>query len=87
MNISIKRLVEILGGERVYVPSRPGEPDVTHADIEKITSSLGWSPKVTFEQGVTNMLANIEHWNDAPLWDPKSISKATETWFRYMSDK
>jgi UDP-glucose 4-epimerase len=82
---SINRLVEILGGEVVYVPKRPGEPDVTHADIGKITSQLGWKPTVSFEDGVKNMLANIERWNDAPLWEPESIAKATETWFRYMS--
>jgi UDP-glucose 4-epimerase len=82
---SINRLVEILGGEVVYLPKRPGEPDVTHADIAKITSRLGWKPTVPFEQGVKNMLANIDRWNDAPLWDPDSIAKATETWFRYMA--
>jgi UDP-glucose 4-epimerase len=82
---SINRLVEILGGDVVYVPKRPGEPDVTHADIAKITSRLGWKPNVPFERGVKNMLANIERWNDAPLWEPDSIAKATETWFRYMA--
>jgi UDP-glucose 4-epimerase len=82
---SINRLVEILGGEVVYVPKRPGEPDVTHADIGKITTQLGWRPTVPFEQGVANMLADISRWNDAPLWEPASIAKATETWFRYMS--
>jgi UDP-glucose 4-epimerase len=81
----INRLVEILGGEVVYVPRRPGEPDVTHADIAKITSLLGWRPTVPFEQGVGKMLANIDRWNDAPLWEPDSIAKATETWFRYMA--
>jgi UDP-glucose 4-epimerase len=83
---SINRLVEILGGPVVYVPKRPGEPDVTHADITKITGMLGWQPQVPFEEGVNRMLANIDRWNDAPLWDPDSIAKATETWFRYMAD-
>ncbi|MGD0720729.1 MAG: NAD-dependent epimerase/dehydratase family protein [Roseiarcus sp.] len=82
---SINRLVEILGGEVVHVPKRPGEPDVTHADIAKINRLLGWRPTVSFEHGVKNMLANIERWNDAPLWEPESIAKATETWFRYMA--
>jgi UDP-glucose 4-epimerase len=81
----INRLIEILGGPVVYVPKRPGEPDVTHADITKITTNLDWRPTVPFEEGVAKMLENIERWNDAPLWDPNSIAKATETWFRYMS--
>jgi UDP-glucose 4-epimerase len=83
---SINRLVEILGGPVVYVPKRPGEPDVTHADITKITGMLGWQPQIPFEEGVNRMLTNIDRWNDAPLWDPDSIAKATETWFRYMAD-
>ena len=38
---SINRLVELLGGEVVYVPKRPREPDVTWADISKIQKDLG----------------------------------------------
>jgi UDP-glucose 4-epimerase len=83
--VSINRLVKILGGETVHLPKRPGEPDVTHADISKITSRLNWQPAISFEEGVNNMLANIERWNDAPLWDEVSIADATKSWFRYMS--
>lgn len=82
---SINRLIEILGGDVTYVPKRPSEPEVTHADISKITSMLGWMPRVAFEQGVNNMLENIDRWNDAPLWDADSIAAATKTWFRYLS--
>ena len=81
---SINRLVTILGGEVVYVPKRPGEPDCTFANINKIKTQLGWSPKVDFEDGVKNMLKDIKRWQDAPLWDPASIARATETWFHYL---
>ena len=81
---SINRLVEILGGEVIYVPKRPGEPDCTWANITKIQTLLGWKPTISFEEGVKRMLADIELWRDAPLWDPSSIAKATETWFRYL---
>jgi UDP-glucose 4-epimerase len=84
---SINRLVELLGGEVVYVPKRPGEPDCTWANIEKITRLIGWRPVVSFEEGVRNMTGEIDRWNDAPLWDPASIAKATETWFRYLGKK
>ena len=30
------------------------------------------------------MLSQINNWKDAPLWDKKSISQATETWFKYL---
>jgi len=83
----INRLVELLGGEVVYVPKRPGEPDCTWADIRKITNELDWKPRISFEKGVSMMMAEISNWKDAPLWDPDSISLATQTWFKYMGNK
>jgi UDP-glucose 4-epimerase len=83
---SVNRLVELLGGEVVYIPKRPGEPDCTWADITKITKELGWKPKVSFEQGVGKVLSAIDYWREAPLWEPDSIEKATETWFKHLSN-
>ena len=82
---SINRLVELLGGHVEYIPRRPGEPDCTWANIEKIARDLSWLPKVQFEEGVGLMLKEINHWQDAPLWDSESIGLATSTWFKYMS--
>lgn len=81
---SINRLVELLGGPVVSVPKRPGEPDCTWADISKIRRELGWKPKISFEKGVAQVVANIEYWRDAPLWDVQSITKATQSWFDYL---
>jgi UDP-glucose 4-epimerase len=83
----VNRLVELLGGDVVYVPKRPGEPDCTWADITKITTQLDWRPRISFEEGVERMSGDIESWRDAPLWDPVSIDKATKTWFTYMSQE
>jgi len=84
---SVNRLVELLGGDVVYVPKRPGEPDCTFANISKIASQLGWKPTISFEEGVRRMLVDIERWRDAPLWDPDRIAEATKTWFRYPPGK
>jgi UDP-glucose 4-epimerase len=81
---SVNRLVELLGGEVVYIPKRPGEPDCTFADTGKITTMLGWKPQVSFEDGVKNMLDVIEAWRDAPVWEPSSIGEATAAWFKYL---
>jgi UDP-glucose 4-epimerase len=81
---SVNRLVELLGGEIEYIPKRPGEPECTFAKVDKITKLLDWHPQVTFEDGVAKMLANIENWRDAPVWDPSSIQKATQNWFKYL---
>jgi UDP-glucose 4-epimerase len=82
---SVNRLVELLGGQKIHIPKRPGEPDCTWADISRITSELEWHPRVSFEEGVAKILANIDYWRNAPLWDPDSIAKATKTWFEYLS--
>ena len=83
---SINQLVDLLGGDVVHVPKRPGEPDCTWADIGKITSQLGWRAEVPFEQGVPRMMQQIHLWKDAPLWDPDSIANATKTWFEYLGE-
>ena len=82
---SVNRLVELLGGDVVHIPKRPGEPDCTWADISKIQSELGWQPELSFEQGVQKIVERIEDWRDAPLWDPDSIAASTKQWFDALS--
>lgn len=83
---SVNYLVELIGGEVEYIPKRPGEPDCTWADISKIQQQLGWKPEISFADGVDRMMAEIENWRDAPLWNKASIAKATRTWFEYLGD-
>jgi UDP-glucose 4-epimerase len=82
---TINRLVELMGGEVVHVPKRPGEPDCTWADIGKIQRVLGWKPEFSFPQGVDAMLGQIEDWRAAPLWTPEKIEAATRTWFEHLA--
>jgi len=81
---SINTLVRLLGGEVVYIPKRPGEPDVTHADISKAKTLLDYSPKVSLEEGVQKVLDNIDYWKEAPVWTPDSIADATQAWFKAL---
>lgn len=81
---SVNSLVELLGGAAEFIPKRPGEPDCTFADVSKISRLLNWSARVSFAEGVTRILENINDWKDAPVWDPASINKATATWFHYL---
>jgi len=81
---SINYLVELLGGEVIHVPRRPGEPDCTHADITRARALLGWSPRISFEEGVQRMLAHIDDWRGAPVWTPESIESATRVWFESL---
>lgn len=82
---SINRLVELLGGDTIYIPKRPGEPDCTFGDIKKIKNMLGWSARITFEEGVKIILDNIEYWKNAPVWTADKIEAATKDWFKYLA--
>ena len=81
---SVNKVVALLGGEVVFIPKRPGEPDCTWADISKVKKLLKWSPTVSIDQGIKNLLDNIDYWSEAPVWDPDSISIATKKWFEYL---
>ena len=81
---SINRLVELLSGDVVYIPKRPGEPECTWADISKAKELLNWYPKLSLEEGISILLDNIAYWEKAPVWDEHSIAKATEKWFEYL---
>lgn len=82
---SVNRLVELLGGDVIHIPRRPGEPECTFADITKIKKILGWQPHVSLETGVKILLENIEYWREAPVWTPEKIAEATRDWFTYLS--
>lgn len=81
---SVNRLVELLEGEVVQIPKRPGEPDCTFADISKIEKLLGWKAEISFEEGVSRILRAIHDYKDAPVWDPETIEKATKSWFNCL---
>ena len=80
----INELTQLLSDKIIRIPERPGEPGCTWADITKITSELDWKPEVTLEVGVSKLIEDISYWEDAPLWDKDTISKATQTWFDYL---
>jgi UDP-glucose 4-epimerase len=82
---SVNRIVELLSGDSVNIPKRPGEPDCTFADTTKIEKMLRFKAETPFEEGVKQLLENIDDFREAPLWDPSSIEDATKTWFQYLS--
>lgn len=85
--VSVNRIIELLDGERVPIPKRPGEPDCTFADIGKIKRELGWRPLVTIEEGVAELLEHIEDWRDSPVWEPDAIAAQTKEWFELLGGR
>ena len=82
---SVNKLIKLLKPKNIiHIPKRPGEPNITFANISKIKKDLNWKPKISFEDGVQKILENIDYWKDAPLWNKKNIKLATKSWFKYM---
>ncbi len=81
---SVNQLAGMISDKKVYIPKRPGEPDVTWADITKAKKLLGWEPKISLEEGVKIMLDNIEYWRNSLVWDPESIQRETKSWFKHL---
>ena len=83
-SVSVNEIVDLLGGDKTFIPNRPGEPKCTFADTQKIEALLSWSPKVDIEEGVQTVLANIDYWADAVVWTPDTIQEATKEWFHRL---
>ncbi len=82
--ISVNKIINLLGGKSVYIKKRPGEPDCTFANINKIKRKLKWKPKIKIERGVNLLIKNIDYWRKAPVWTPNKINEATKDWFKYL---
>ena len=83
---TINYLTKILKGKKIHISKRPGEPEYSKANINKIKKDINWKAKITFEQGVKELLVNINYWKSAPLWDKKKIKKATKKWFESLNN-
>ena len=86
-DVSVNRIAELLGGEKVYIPKRPGEPEKSLADISKIKKILFWKPKTSLEDGIKIMIKNKDFWKSAPVWTPSSINEIMSDWFKFLKDK
>ncbi len=81
---SVNFIANLISSKRNYIPKRPGEPDRSKADIKRAKRLLKWRPTTEVNEGIKVMLDNISNWKKAPVWNKKSISKATKVWFKYL---
>ena len=82
--ISVNKIVKILKCKKIQIPKRPGEPDITHANIKLVKNELNWQAKITIEKGISLILKELKYWKKAPLWTPGKIKQATVEWFKYI---
>ena len=83
---SVNKIAKLIGGKKILIPKRPGEPDRSLGDIRKIKRELKWSPKISIEQGVNKLLENLRDWKKAPIWTPKKIKRETKNWFKLLKN-
>lgn len=55
-NISIKELADMISPNQIYVEARENDSQATLADISKIQAALGWTPKVSFSNGLRELI-------------------------------
>jgi UDP-glucose 4-epimerase len=82
---TINLIANIIGGKKIHVSKRPGEPDRSMADITKIKKHFNWKPQISINKGIKMLLKNISDWKDSPVWTPKKIKIATRLWFKLLS--
>jgi nucleoside-diphosphate-sugar epimerase len=54
--VSVNRIAELIGGEKVHVAARPGEPRNTLADLSRAEAILGWRAQVSTEEGLDRLI-------------------------------
>ena len=58
---SINYLVKLIRGKKTFI-KKTCEPDITHANISFAKRYLNWSPKVSLDEGIKNVITNIDYW-------------------------
>ena len=59
-SISVKELADMISPDQVHVEGRKGDSAATLADISKIKTGLGWSPHVSFADGLKELKTLIK---------------------------
>jgi nucleoside-diphosphate-sugar epimerase len=55
-NISVQELADMISPDQIRVEARRNDSMATLADISRIRSALGWEPKVSFAEGLRELL-------------------------------
>jgi len=82
--ISINYISNKISKNKIFIPKRPGEPDMTYGNPKKIKKYLNWKPKVNINNGINNILKNLDWASNAPAWTETKINKITKSWFKYL---
>ncbi len=83
---SVKDIALLLGAKtQVPIPARPGEPEITWAEIAAAEAILGYKPKWSIDRGCEVMKSLIPEYKAAPLWNAEGIAEVTKPWMEALS--
>ena len=57
-NISVQEIADMISPDQVHQERRAGDAEETLADIERARRLLGWTPEVTFSEGLAELLSD-----------------------------
>ena len=52
---SINKIADIIGGKKVFIPKRPGDPNRSCANISKIKKDIKWKPRISIIEGIERL--------------------------------
>ena len=55
-SLSVKELADMISPDQVHTEGRKGDSLATLADISRIKDALGWTPKISFAEGLKELL-------------------------------
>ncbi len=55
---SINQIVNIIGGKKIFIPRRPGDPNRSCANIQKIQRDINWKPEISIKEGIQRLFNN-----------------------------
>ncbi len=59
-NISIQEIADMISSDQLHTPRRAGDAEVTLADIGRIRRLVGWEPKVSFAEGLKQLIDAVK---------------------------
>jgi len=55
---SINQIAYIIGGKKIFIPRRPGDPNRSCANIFKIKKDINWKPEISIKEGIQRLFNN-----------------------------
>ena len=55
-SLSVKELADMISPDQVHTEARKNDSEATLADISRIRAALGWSPQISFAEGLKELL-------------------------------